>query len=180
MKYDIAKIEKQFSLFKIKNKHKTLKDFCTAKKLNYAYISKKIKTKKVSKIKKIYSKEKEKSFMRTLKIEANKKGYKDGLDFVSLIIKLDTIFHEVYNRFIKLSQVKKNSFKSCMETIKALSYIVNSISDLHKLRIIKQSSTYDNELEKEEDRFFIDLLNSNDITKEKQEKEKEYKINNIN
>jgi len=45
MKYDINKIQKQFDLFKIKNKSKTLKDFCNLKKLDYLYIYRRMKSK---------------------------------------------------------------------------------------------------------------------------------------
>jgi uncharacterized protein YerC len=159
MKYDITKIQKQFDDYKIKNRDKTLKDFCELKKLNYKYINQKVKVEKTLKKGRFYEAQKNKSFLKTLTIEANKKGVEEGLNFINIMEKLNIMFYEVYAKFEVLAK-KKNSFKSCIEAIKCMTYIINSISDMQKLKLMRGNIVNEAEAIAKEDKAFWDLLNA--------------------
>jgi len=160
MKYDFIKIQKEFDKYKLENRNKTLKDFCKARNLNYESINNKIKVKKVLKKSAFYDRQKNRSFSRTLKEKAIEEGKKEGLNFVRLMEKLNVMFYEVYAQFEILAK-KKNAFKNCVEAVKCLTYIVNSISDLQKLKLMKESSLEGKaDVKDDEDLVFWEMLNA--------------------
>ena len=57
-RHDWNKTQKEFDLYKLKNRNKTLKDFCRLKKINYNTASKRIKYGKSTEIVRFYDQEK--------------------------------------------------------------------------------------------------------------------------
>jgi hypothetical protein len=81
-KYDYNKLQNEFSLYKIKNNGKSLKDFCIEKKLNYNTIRKNIKVTKAKEALEVYTTTKEKAFTDTIKKKLTSTGFVKAIIFV--------------------------------------------------------------------------------------------------
>jgi len=68
--HDWNKLQREFDLYKLKNRGKSLRDFCKLKKLNYSYASKKINVRKMEEKMQLYDREKAVAFSETLKKKA--------------------------------------------------------------------------------------------------------------
>ena len=159
-KYNWVKLQQDFNLYKLKNREKTLKDFCKLKGLNYNNASKKIKCKKSAKEVQLYDHIKNKVFTGKIAEKAIEEGKKQALTYLDKITKLDDIFETIYES-IKKKISKNKDFDTLEDTVRAIATIVKAQNDLQRIEItkeLKNESTNESEEQKEEDNFLKEIL----------------------
>jgi len=158
-KNDWKKLQKEFELYNLKNKGKTLKDFCKKKGLNYSSAKKQLSCKKAIEKIKSYEKQKAKSFTKTIKKRAVADGKKLALTYINKMNMGDELLEIIRNSVLNKIK-KKEDFQSLEGAIKSFSQIIKSQTDLQKVEILtKNSIDPDTEIEKkEEENFFKKLL----------------------
>ena len=67
IRYDWVRLQKEFDLYKLKNREKTLKEFCEFKGLSYNHACIKLKVKKAKEKAKVYDEQKSASFIEAVK-----------------------------------------------------------------------------------------------------------------
>jgi len=165
IKNNWQKLQREFELYKIKNKDKTLKDFCNKKKLNYNYTKKYISYKEVKKKVAIYEKQKAKSFNKTIKQKATNEGKKLALAYIDKINMGDELLLIIRNSILNKID-KKEDFQNIETAIKSFEHVIKTQLDLSKIEIMNKEKADTNiDIEKEEEKFFKQLLTVGD-TKE--------------
>lgn len=163
-RYNWVKLQNEFDKYKLKNRDKSLKDFCTLKQIPYTQARNNLTVAKALQKACIFDSAKNEGFTKTLRRNGLSKGINEALKHEQQTVMIDTLFMSLWERVSKELNTK-NTLKT-FEALKGITALVKSKVELTRVELTRQSMKHigaleeENEKIKEEEKsFFSDMLN---------------------